>query len=170
MGTVIGGSDGPTAIFLAGKVGTGWFNPFGLFFILIMLLPNILYAVRFRGKESKKCENRIMVVLEQAGRYLSVFLMVFNVGVRENAFSNFDALTVYLIVNAALLTVYSIIWIAYFFRQGFYKSMLLAVIPVCMFLFSGIIMRYVPLIASAVVFGIGHIYVTCRTAAPVKEN
>lgn len=182
MSMVIGGADGPTAIFLAGKVGNDWFNPFGLFFILMMLLPNILYAVRFRqnrkgAKEDlpapigeQKCENRLMVWLEQIGRYLSMFLMVFNIGILEYGFFSFDAITIYLMVNLMLLTAYAVIWIAYFWRQTFQKSMLLAVIPAAMFLLSGIIMRHIPLIASAVVFGVGHIYVTYQRTAPIKKE
>lgn len=36
--------------------------------------------------------------------------------------------------------------------------MALAIIPICMFLLSGITLRHVLLVVSAVVFGIGHIY------------
>lgn len=172
MNMVIGGADGPTAIFVAGKVGDDWFNPFGLFFILMMLLPNILYAVRFRrdAKRLKECENRFMVCMEQIGRYLSMFLMIFDIGMLEYGFFSFDTITVYLIVNLLLLTAYSVIWIAYFLGQTFQKSMLLAIIPTAMFLFSGIIMRHVLLIASAVIFGVGHIYVTYQKSAPIKKK
>lgn len=75
MSMTIGGSDGPTAVFLAGTVGEDWFNPFGLFFILMMLLPNMLYAVRSKGREKKKCDKKYMVIIEQIGRYASMFLL-----------------------------------------------------------------------------------------------
>jgi len=38
--------------------------------------------------------------------------------------------------------------------------MLLAVIPVCMFILSGVTLGHVLLIISGVIFGIGHISVT----------
>ena len=41
--SVIGGSDGPTSIFLAGKIGTNWLNIFGLIIVALLLIPNIIY-------------------------------------------------------------------------------------------------------------------------------
>ena len=46
----IGGADGPTSIFLAGKLDMGWLNVFGLVMVILMLIPNIIYAVKFRGE------------------------------------------------------------------------------------------------------------------------
>lgn len=40
--------------------------------------------------------------------------------------------------------------------------MSLAVLPSCLFLLSGITLGYVPLVVSAILFAIGHIYVTYR--------
>ena len=54
---VIGGSDGPTAVFLAGKLGEDWFNPFGLFFILIMRV------VFIKCKIKKKTFNKSSFVI-----------------------------------------------------------------------------------------------------------
>ena len=42
--------------------------------------------------------------------------------------------------------------------------MALAIIPICMFLLSGITLRHMLLVVSAVVFGIGHIYITYQNA------
>ena len=43
-----------------------------------------------------------------------------------------------------------------------WKSMALAIIPTLLFLVGGITMRNIPAIVLAVVFGIGHIYVTYK--------
>lgn len=114
-------ADGPTAYFYAGKVGTtvktggeglffpwNWINIFGLSIIALLLIPNIIYAIKHKGGKNL-CENRWMNVLEQIGRYGSMLFMV-----------------------------------------------------VCLFLLSGITLGYVPLIVSAILFAIGHIYVTYR--------
>lgn len=163
MSMTIGGSDGPTAVFLAGTVGDDWFNPFGLFFILMMLLPNMLYAVRSKGREKKKCDKKYMVIIEQIGRYASMFLMVFNIGILEYGFFSFDAITFYLITNFALLAVYSVVWFSFFWRETYQKAVLLAIVPAAMFVFSGIFMRHIFLIVSGIVFGVGHFYVTNET-------
>ena len=48
----------------------------------------------------------------------------------------------------------------YFAKQKAWKSMALAVIPTLIFLISGITLRHIPLVICAIVFGVGHIYVT----------
>lgn len=54
---IIRGSDGPTSIFLAGKLGAGWINIIGLIIMALILLPNIIYAVKFKNVENK-CKNK----------------------------------------------------------------------------------------------------------------
>ena len=66
---VIGGADGPTSVFLAGRLGGGWINVFGLCIVIAILVPNIIYAFRFRGVENK-CTNKVMNIIEQIGRIL----------------------------------------------------------------------------------------------------
>ena len=59
MNMSIGGADGPTAIFLAGKLGWGPFSIFGLIDVILILIPNIIYAFT-KGKNKKnKCDNRL---------------------------------------------------------------------------------------------------------------
>ena len=35
--SIIGGADGPTSIFVAGQIGSGWFNGYGLIFLILLL-------------------------------------------------------------------------------------------------------------------------------------
>ena len=65
---LIGGSDGPTTIFLAGRLGIEWLNIFGLILVVLLLIPNIVYAVKNKDSENL-CKNRFMNILEQIGRY-----------------------------------------------------------------------------------------------------
>ncbi len=164
---VIGGADGPSAIFLAGETGPGWLNIFGLVFVILLLLPNLVYAFKFRGRENK-CNNRGMNILEQIGRYASMFLMVFHIGIAEFGFSSVGAFLLYGFGNVLLMLAYWIVWILYFWRQSFRKTMALAVIPVCIFLLSGITLRHILLVISGVLFGVGHIYVTYQNAKDVS--
>lgn len=161
--TIIGGADGPTSIFLAGKVDTAWFNVEGLIFIVLLLAPNLLYAIKFRGAKNA-CMNRIFHVLEQIGRYASMFLMIFNIGIAEFGFSGPGAWLCYMIGNASMLLAYWVMWFLYFKKQRLWISMALAILPTCIFLVSGITMRHVLLIISAMIFGIGHCFVTYQNA------
>ena len=76
--SIIGGADGPTSIFLGGRIGISWLNIFGLLLMILLLVPNIIYAVKEKNQENK-CTNKFMNLVEQIGRYGSMFLMVFSV-------------------------------------------------------------------------------------------
>ena len=160
---VIGGADGPTSIYIAGKQDLGWYNLFGLGIVVLLLIPNIIYIVKFRGVENL-CKNRIMNVLEQIGRYASMFLMIFNIGIGEFGFSSVNMFLVYWLGNVILLLAYWIIWFIYMKKQKNWQGLASAIIPTCIFLISGITLRYLLLIISAVIFGCGHIYVTYQNS------
>ena len=158
-GAVIGGADGPTVIFLAGQLGFSWVNIFGLIFVVLLLIPNIIYALKYKDMQNK-CTNRFMNILEQIGRYGCMVFMVLNLGMKEFGYASAGAFLVYMFGNAGLMAAYWIIWAMYFKKPVFWKQIALAVIPVCMFLLSGITMLHYLLILFAVIFGTGHIYVT----------
>ncbi|MCR5792494.1 MAG: hypothetical protein K6G65_04945 [Lachnospiraceae bacterium] len=157
--SVVGGADGPTSIFFIGQLGVSWFNVFGLIFIVLLLIPNIIYAIKNRN-EHNRCTNKFMNAMEQVGRYGCMFLMIFSIGLPEFGFRSVEAFLVYLFGNTVLMVAYWIVWILYFVKQTYWKQMTLAVIPLCLFLLSGITLLQWPLILFAVIFGIGHIYVT----------
>ena len=136
-----------------------WLNIFGLILVLLILVPNIIYAFKFRDQQNK-CTNKIMNIIEQIGRYGCMFLMIFNIGIAEFGFASKAMFLVYLIGNVALLISYWIIWILYFKKQTNWEQLALAIIPTCLFLLSGITMQHYLLVIWSVIFGIGHIFVT----------
>ena len=101
-----------------------------------------------------------MNLVEQIGRYASMFLMVFNIGLAEVGFSSVGAFIVYMLGNILLMISYWTIWVLYFKKKAYWKQIALALIPTCIFLLSGITMLHFLLIIFAVIFGIGHLYVT----------
>ncbi len=159
--SIIGGADGPTITFLAGELGFGWLNLFGLILVVLLLIPNIIYAIKAKDEQNKST-NRFMNVLEQIGRYACMFLMIFNIGIAEFGFGSVEAFLIYLFGNVILMLSYWIIWFLYFRKKTCPKQMALAVIPTILFLLSGLTMRHWLLVVFAVVFGVGHIYVTYR--------
>ena len=88
--SIIGGADGPTSVFVAGKLGMNWLNTFGLVLVILLLIPNIIYAVRVKNQKNK-CTNKFMNILEQIGRYGCMFLMIFNIGIVESGFPSINA-------------------------------------------------------------------------------
>ncbi len=52
----------------------GWINVFGAVIVILMMVPNIIYAIRNKD-EKNKCMNRFMNMIEQIGRYACIILM-----------------------------------------------------------------------------------------------
>lgn len=154
--TVIGGSDGPTEIFLSNM---GWLNWFGLIIVVLMLAPNIIWALRHRD-EQNKCKNKTMNILEQIGRYGCMFLMVFNVGIAEFGFASPASFLVYLLGSVALLLAYWVFWIVYAKKPTLFRTVMLAVLPTLIFLLCGVTLRHWLLVGFAVLFGVAHVYVS----------
>lgn len=151
--------DGPTAVFYAGTLELGWLNLFGFIIVILMLVPNIIYGVKYKDRQNL-CTNKVMTSLEQIGRFASIFLMVFHIGVGELGFRSIIAFFMYFFGNIVLLLAYFVIWIMFFYKNTLKKGMALAIIPTFLFLLSGLTMGHVLLVCSAIIFGIGHIYVS----------
>lgn len=134
-------------------------NLLGFIIVAVMLIPNIIYGIKFKGLENK-CTNKAMNVIEQAGRYGSMALMVLPLFVWEFGFSSVFMMFVYLLGNGILLFTYLLVWVFYFKKQTMGKAMILAIAPTCIFFLSGATLYHWALVVAAVIFGVGHIYVT----------
>ena len=137
----------------------GWINLAGAVIVGILMIPNILYALRNRG-EKNKCENRIMNLTEQAGRYMCILFMWFPLFTGKFGFHSVQAMLLYLAGNGLLLAGYLLVWGLYFHKKTDARAMALAVIPTALFLWSGVLLRHWILVISALLFGVGHIFVT----------
>ena len=105
----------------------GWINIFGAIIVILMLIPNIVYAIKNKG-EKNLCTNRFMNVIEQIGRYSCMK------------------------------------------RRSVPLALVLAILPACIFLLSGILLRHWLLVGFAVLFAVGHIYVTYHNAAHARDR
>ena len=161
---IIGGADGPTTMIVAAQVGANWLNVLGLVQVVLILIPNIIYALKFKNQKNA-CTNKVMNLMEQIGRYTCMIFMIINVGLTEFGFGGIRLFLIYFLGNIVLLLAYWLIWVLYFIKQTPWKSMALAVLPVCIFLICGISLQHWLLVISAVIFGVGHIYVTRKNIA-----
>lgn len=139
----------------------GWINAAGGVIVTLMLVPNVIYAVRNPVWENR-FECRTMNVLEQFGRYASMALMIFPLGVWRFGFPSVEAMLIYLLGNGILLACYWACWGLYFQKISRRRAIALAVIPTCIFALSGLTLRHWLLFLSAVIFGVGHVYVTLK--------
>jgi len=141
----------------------GWFNYYGLIIMAIIMIPNIIYAVKHKDDESH-FNNKAVIIAEQIGRYGCFVFMIFNVPYTYFNFWFDSALTVYLSVNGGLCLGYLIFWIVCRKQNGKLKALSLSIIPSCMFLFSGIVLANIPLIGFSILFAVNHILISYKNA------
>ena len=141
----------------------GWINLAGGIIVILMLIPNIVYALRNRD-ERNLCENRLMNVVEQIGRYGCIALMWLPLLVWKFGFRSVFEMLLYFGGNGALLAAYWLVYARYMKRRTAGRALALAVIPACIFLLSGLLLRHWLLVGFAVLFAVGHIYVTVQNA------
>lgn len=142
----------------------GWINVFGAIIVVLMLVPNVVYALKNRGEENR-CTNRWMNLLEQIGRYGCITFMWFPLLVGKFSFRSVPEMTLYLGGNGALLAVYWFVYARYLRERTRRRALTLAVVPACIFLMSGLLLRHWLLVVFALLFAVGHIYVTTQNVA-----
>lgn len=155
---IIGGADGPTAIFVTSTLPR-MLNPLGIAIILLMMAPNVIFALRHRDMENK-CKNRLINLLEQIGRYGCLVLMIICIGLDKFGFGSVEDFLIYLFGSALLLLAYFIFWILYGKSPSRKKALALTIIPCCLFLLCGVTLRQWPLVVFAVFFCVCHVCVT----------
>ena len=140
----------------------GWFNYYGIAVMAVIMLPNIIFAATHKDGFENKYKNKAVEISEQVGRYACMVLMIFNIPYTYFDFWFEYALVVYLSVNGALCIAYLIFWAVCWKRNGLLKAVSLSVIPSVVFLFSGVMLANIPLIAFAVLFAVNHILLSCK--------
>ncbi|WP_455716402.1 hypothetical protein [Anaerosporobacter sp.] len=145
---------------MLGHIG---FSYIGLIFLLMLMIPNLIWAKNQpQGYDAKK-ENKILSVFERVGEVLVTCCALF--------FSDFNLRkwslwSWWLIAAVILMVMYEIWWFRYFSSKrtlsDFYSSLLGvpvagATLPVMAFFLLGIYGKVIWLLISTVILGIGHI-------------
>lgn len=147
-----------------GSQNMSWFNYAGLIFIAVIMIPNILYAVKCRDGFDNTDQNKAAVICEQIGRYGCMTFMIFNIPYTYFGFWFRGARVTYIVVNAALCLAYVICWFVLWKKRGRTRALLLSVLPSCMFLFSGGMLANIPLLVCSLIFAPCHILIGCKHA------
>lgn len=134
-------------------------NIYGLIIMTIVMIPNIIFAIKEKNFESKY-HNKAVEIIEQIGRFGSMGLMIFNIPLLEFGYWFNNGKIVYMALTGVLAVSYCFVWFLYFRKSTMEKAMSLAIIPTIIFVFSGIVQGKVLLIITAILFGIGHIIIT----------
>ena len=142
----------------------GWFNVFGLFFIVVIMIPNILFAIKCKDGFDNKWNNKCVEVIEQVGRFGCFGFMIINIPGTWFGWWSDEAFALYLIVDVVLVMLYCAIWIICFKKNSIFRALVLSAIPSIMFFFSGIMSRSVLLTIASLLFAPSHIMISYRNA------
>ncbi len=141
-----------------------WINIFGLIFIVVIMIPNIIFAMKCKDGFANKWKNKFVEMIEQIGRYGCFGFMIINIPGTWFGWWSDEVFAVYLIVNVILVILYCVIWIICFKKNSIFRALALSIIPSILFLFSGIMSRSVLLIIAATIFAPSHITISYKNA------
>ncbi len=139
------------------------FSYVGLIFLLLLFIPNILWAKRQPTGYTAENENKLLLAFERAGEVLTTTCALIFSDFNFHGWSNW---TWWLVAAFGLMLLYECWWVRYFRSEkklsDFYSGILGiplagATLPVIAFFLLGIYGRVVWLMISAVILGIGHI-------------
>ena len=141
-----------------------WLNVFGLVMAAVIMIPNILFAMKCKDGFVNKWNNKSVETVEQIGRFGCFGFMIINIPGTWFGWWSDEAFAVYLVVDAALVTLYCVIWAVYFRKSSVFRALALSIIPSVLFLFSGIMSRSILLTIAAVLFAPSHILISYQNA------
>lgn len=139
-----------------------WFNLFGLAFIVVILIPNIIFAIKCKDGFENKWNNKSVELFEQIGRFGSICFMIINIPGTWFGWWSDNAFAIYLIINTLLTLLYCIMWVVCWKKNNIFRALALSIIPSILFFFSGIMSRSVLLIVTAILFAPSHILISYK--------
>lgn len=139
-------------------------NVFGLVMVAVIMIPNILFAMKCKDGFVNKWNNKSVETVEQIGRFGCFGFMIINIPGTWFGWWSDEAFAVYLVVDAVLVTLYCVIWAVCFRKSSVFRALALSIIPSVLFLFSGIMSRSILLTIAAVLFAPSHILISYQNA------
>lgn len=141
-----------------------WLNVFGLVMVAVIMIPNILFAMKCKDGFVNKWNNKSVETVEQIGRFGCFGFMIINIPGTWFGWWSDEAFAVYLVVDAVLVTLYCVIWAVCFRKSSVFRALALSIIPSVLLLLSGIMSRSILLTIAAVLFAPSHILISYQNA------
>lgn len=140
-----------------------WFNVYGLLFLTLIMIPNIVFMCKVKDGFQHKWNPKAIGILEQIGRVDCLFFMVFIIPPVTFYWWSDGVFALYLIVNTFLSVLYVLVWILV--RKPYvFRSLALSILPSAIFIFSGITVRAIPLLLFSLIFAPTHILISYKNA------
>lgn len=139
-----------------------WFNVYGLIFIAIIMIPNIIFLIKCKDGFDNKRNNKFLEFMEQMGRFGCFGFMIINIPGTWFGWWSDKAFAVYLVADTVLVVLYCLIWAVCLKKNSVFRALSLSIIPSLLFLFSGIMSRSFLLIFSSLLFAPSHIVISYK--------
>lgn len=155
-------------------IGHFGFSYVGLVFLLLLFVPNIIWARKKPQGYTSENENKVLLIFERVGEFLTITCVLIFDDFNLHGWSRW---TWWLIAAFMLMAMYELWWIRYFRSErklsDFYSSFLGvplagATLPVISFFLLGIYGKVVCLSVSAIILGVGHIGIHIQHSKEAK--
>ena len=141
-----------------------WFNFYGLIFVVAIMIPNIVFAMRHRDRFVNKYKNKAIETLEQIGRIGCFVFIFFNIKPAVLGYWFNGGWIAYLVAGTALTAAYVSGWVVFRNESSVRKSLYLSIVPSALFIVCGVLTLNIPLIVSSVIFAPCHIIISYKNA------
>lgn len=141
-----------------------WFNWYGLVFVIVILVPNIVFAATNNDGFENKVDYGKLELFEQIGRFSCFIFMFLCIPGLSRGFWFDDAEKVYVIAGTTIVLLYVFGWIVFWNESSVRKSLALSILPSLLFLESGVLALNYPLIVGSLVFAPCHIAISYMNA------
>lgn len=141
-----------------------YFNLYGLIFVIVILIPNIVFSMTCKDGFENHYQNRIVEILEQIGRFgcfISMFLMI---PFLNKGFWFENGKNIYIIFGIVLVVLYCVGWIIFWKEDSVRKSLYLSIVPSLLFVESAVVCGNLQLLIFAVIFAPCHILISYMNA------
>lgn len=135
-------------------------NFWGLIFVVIILIPNIVFAISCKDGFENRYQNKLVETLEQIGRFGCFFSMFIVIPYMNKGYWFQQGKAIYLILGFLLVGLYCLGWIVFWKENSIRKSLYLSMIPSLLFLESGVVSGNILLLIFAVIFAPCHILIS----------
>lgn len=155
-------------------LGNFGFSYVGLVFLLMLFIPNIIWAKHLPQGYTAEKENKFLLIFERIGQALTTCCALMFSDFNIHSWSHWSW---WLIVSFAFMIMYEIWWIRYFSGEkrlkDFYSSFLGipvagATLPVIAFFLLGIYGKVIWLMISVTILGIDHIGIHLQHYKEIK--
>lgn len=157
-------------------LGTIGFSYVGVVYLLMLMIPNILWIKKQPLNYSSDNENNILVMFEKIGEvFVSCVALIFS----DFNLKPWTTWSWWLVISFIVMLLYEIWWVRYFKSkrtlQDFYRNLLFvpvagATLPVIAFALLGIYGKNLWMLIAVAILGIGHIGIHLQHSFEIRQK